>query len=165
MEYTLKIQSPLGEITLASDGESLTGLWLANQSYFAATLAEHAQQKELAIFTRVQEWLERYFAGDQPERTFSLAPKGTPFRQAVWQELCKLPYGSVTTYADIAHRLENSQPGSKTSARAVGGAVAHNPISIIIPCHRVIGKSGALVGYAGGVEAKRTLLTLEKAPI
>ncbi|MDR2606180.1 MAG: methylated-DNA--[protein]-cysteine S-methyltransferase [Oscillospiraceae bacterium] len=157
MTYAYTRQSPIGLLTLSGDGESLTGLWIEGQKYFAAGMDSTAQVQELPVFKRTQEWLDCYFSGQEPRFTPQLAPRGSAFRQAVWNELLKIPYGSVTTYGEIAKRLN-------ASARAVGGAVGHNPISIIIPCHRVVGASGSLTGYAGGIDRKIQLLELEKVP-
>ena len=113
------------------------------------------------MFGTVRHWLDRYFAAERPDtRELPLAPAGTEFRRAVWALLLDIPYGSVTTYGRLAEEYERVS-GHKTSPRAVGSAVGHNPISIIIPCHRVVGADGSLTGYAGGVENKRLLLELE----
>lgn len=153
------LASPLGELLLASDGRALTGLWLAGQRHFAATLPSGAvAMPDLPLFAQVGTWLGRYFAGARPEPTeFPLAPQGTPFRQSVWRALLAIPYGATRTYGQLADAL------GCASARAIGGAVGHNPISIVIPCHRVVGVAGTLTGYAGGLEAKRALLALENS--
>ena len=158
-EYFTRIPSPLGELTLSSDGTRLTGLWLEGQMYFAATLSPDAEQKDdLPVFDLTREWLKDYFAGRRPGISrLPLAPKGSAFRQQVWQRLQEIPYGETVTYGRIAREL-----GEKMSAQAVGGAVGHNPISIIIPCHRVVGSKGSLTGYAGGLEAKKWLLDHEQ---
>ena len=145
MEYIKRLTSPVGELTLASDGESLTGLWIAGQKYHSAGLAPDAAEAQLPVFAAAAEWLGRYFA-----------PRGSGFRLSVWRRLLGIPRGSVTTYGEIARALG-------APARAVGGAVGHNPISIIIPCHRVVGSDGALTGYAAGLDVKRLLLELEGA--
>ncbi|MDR0818029.1 MAG: methylated-DNA--[protein]-cysteine S-methyltransferase [Oscillospiraceae bacterium] len=163
MSYICKIASPVGALTASSDGQSLTGLWIEGQKYFAATLDADTEERDLEIFEWTRGWLDYYFLGNKPEITPPLAPGGSKFRQLVWNALMEIPYGTVTTYGDLAKRL--SAGGNLTSARAVGGAVGHNPISIIIPCHRVVGADGSLTGYAGGVEKKRQLLELEKAEI
>lgn len=164
MEYTHRCDSPLGGITLASDGETLTGLWFDAQRHFAATLAEEHEERALSVFERTERWLGEYFSGAQPDFTPPLRPSGTPFRLAVWELLLTIPYGQTTTYARLAAALE-ARTGRRVSARAVGGAVARNPISLIIPCHRVIGADGSLVGYAGGLERKQYLLRLEGADV
>lgn len=156
MEYTGSYQSPIGPITLASDGEALTGLWFDAQKYFGATLSPAHEAAALPVFTQTCRWLDEYFQGREPDFTPPLAPKGSSFRQAVWDVLLQIPYGRTVTYGTIAKKL-----GVK-SAQAVGGAVGHNPISILIPCHRVVGADGALTGYAGGVEKKAYLLALEQ---
>lgn len=161
MDYTYCLNSPIGALTIASDGESITGLWMESQKYYGSTLGSQQQQSRLPVFELVEQWLNSYFEGGQPDVDLPLAPLGSDFRKAVWAALMDIPYGQTTTYGAIAERL--NQQGRRTSARAVGGAVGHNPISIIIPCHRVIGADGSLTGYAGGVEKKIWLLELENA--
>jgi len=171
--YTTNLPSPVGELTLASDGTNLTGLWLAGQKYFGAGLpADDAPRDskskpynkkstvqtkdDLPLFTTVRNWLTRYFNGENPPAAaLPLAPAGSPFRQKAWQALLDIPYGTTITYSELGRQI------GCTSARAVGGAVGHNPISIIIPCHRVVGANGKLTGYAGGVGVKQRLLSLE----
>ncbi|MDR0867086.1 MAG: methylated-DNA--[protein]-cysteine S-methyltransferase [Planctomycetota bacterium] len=163
MYYTTNYSSPLGSILLASDGENLIGAWLAGQKYHGGALKDEAVQKDdLPVFTRAKNWLDRYFNGDKPAiSALPLAPVGGEFRQTVWNILREIPYGETLTYGDIA-RLVAAQTGKKrVSAQAVGGAVGHNPISIIIPCHRVVGASGSLTGYAGGIDKKIKLLKHE----
>ena len=162
MHYVMKYHSPLGEITVASDGENIVGLWLEGQKYFAATLNGGLREVDIPVFDTVRRWLDVYFSGSEPTVTPPLAPEGSEFRRAVWAQLLRIPYGETVSYGEIARRLE-SETGRRTSARAVGGAVGHNPISIIIPCHRVVGADGSLTGYAGGVDKKIKLLELEKA--
>lgn len=145
-------------LTVASDGESIVGLWLEGQKYFAATLCDEVREENLSVFDEARRWLDIYFSGREPDFLPPLAPRGSEFRRAVWDELLRIPYGETITYGEIAKRL-----GGKTSARAVGGAVGHNPISIIIPCHRVVGAKGKLTGYAGGVDKKVKLLEIERA--
>lgn len=154
------IPSPAGTYTLAAEGNALTGLWLEGQKYFAATLPQDAVQTMLPVFDQTRNWLERYFAGENPQITFPLAPKGSPFRQAVWKLMLQIPYGKHCTYGELAKRLQE-QGGKPVCAQAVGGAVGHNPISILIPCHRVVGTNGSLTGYAGGLAVKEMLLSLE----
>lgn len=163
MQYYTTYSSPVGELTISADGESLTGLWIAGQKYFLDTLPEKpVRQDDLTIFRTAAAWLDAYFAGRQPKiADLPLAPIGSEFRQAVWQILCAIPYGSVTTYGAIAARIAEQRGLATMSAQAVGGAVGHNPISIIIPCHRVVGTNGSLTGYAGGIEKKIALLKLE----
>ena len=167
MDYVFQYISPLGKIFMASDGEALIGLWMEGQKYFLQTMGPDAQEADLPIFRQTAAWLDAYFAGKRPQSgngTVSnalpelprLAPRGSEFRQRVWKLLLEIPYGEVTTYGALAEKL-----GSSMSAQAVGGAVGHNPISILIPCHRVVGSDGSLTGYAGGIEKKEELLRLE----
>ena len=151
--------SPVGMLTLASDGESITGLWIKEQKYFAQGMPENMpRQDDLPVFLQARDWLDRYFAGERPEiHELPLAPQGSAFRQSVWAMLCQIPYGHTVTYGEIARRL------CCKSAQAVGGAVGHNPISIIIPCHRVLGADRGLTGYAGGTDKKIWLLRHEGA--
>lgn len=162
MRYTASFTSPVGELLLASDGEFLTGLWLAGQKYYAAGVDDNAvTDHSLPVFDRTKLWLDDYFAGKRPAiDELPLAPQGSRFRQSIWRLLCEIPYGSLITYGQLAKEYE-ARFGKKTSARAVGGAVGRNPISIIIPCHRVVGAGGAITGYAGGLEKKRFLLNHE----
>lgn len=164
MNYTCTIPSPVGRLTAASDGESLTGLWMEGQKYFCHGLKCSIEEPCLPIFHSVQKWLEAYFAGKQPQVDFPLAPFGSNFRKSVWKILCEIPYGHLTTYGTIAKQLCTQSGRASMSAQAIGGAVAHNPISIIIPCHRVIASDGSLTGYAGGIETKIALLELEDVP-
>ena len=162
MDFTTWIPSVIGPLFVASTGADITGLWLKDQKYFAATLPALAKEAHLPVFDALQKWLDCYFAGKEPEFTLPLAPSGSAFRKAVWRELCAIPYGQTTTYGKLAQTLSLST--QKTAiAQAVGGAVGHNPISILIPCHRVVGHNGSLVGYAGGVCIKKRLLELEGA--
>ena len=159
MVYTCKYKSLIGDILLAADEIGLTGLWFEGQKYFANTLPEDYVPQETKILTEAKKWLDVYFSGEEPNFTPPLHPNGSTFRKAVWQILLEIPYGQTTTYGKLARRLRES--GIAASAQAVGGAVGHNPISILIPCHRVVGTGGSLTGYAGGVENKRFLLELE----
>lgn len=162
MDYTYKYFSPIGEILLASDGRVLVGLWFVGQKYFADTLAENRVEKMLPIFEQVRKWLDIYFNGEVPDFTPKLKMCGTEFRKAVWEILLAIPYGETMTYGEIAEQLARRKGIPKMSARAVGGAVGHNPISLIVPCHRVVGANGKLTGYAGGMEKKEWLLELER---
>lgn len=149
--------SPLGGITLASDGQALTGLWFNGQKHFGSTLGPLASlPAQLPVFDDTRRWLDIYFSSREPDFIPPLSLRGTPFQQRVWKELLAIPYGQTVTYGELAHRL-----GCR-SAQAVGGAVGHNPISIIVPCHRVIGADGSLTGYAAGLDRKRALLELEQ---
>ena len=163
MYWYTTVSSPLGELLLSCGQAGLTGLWFAGQRHYAASLeGEGVLAPEHPAFAAVQLWLERYFAGENPGPVpVPLAPAGTPFRRAVWARLRELPRGQTTTYGALARDM-GLHP---SSARAVGGAVARNPISILIPCHRVVGAGGGLTGYAGGLERKAALLRLEGAAI
>ena len=164
MMYLTEIPSPVGRLTLASDGTALTGLWLEGQKYFAATLSPDALRRpDLPVFEETKAWLETYFSGALPPSLPPLRPEGSPFRQAVWRLLVEIPRGSTSTYGALAHKLRAE--GRAASAQAVGGAVGHNPISILIPCHRCVGADGSLTGYAGGLAVKRFLLELEGVEI
>lgn len=164
MMYKTYYQSPLGEILLASDGENLIGLWIDNQKYYLGKLEETLIEKEnLEIFHKTKIWLDKYFQQEQPKiEELSLKPRGSAFRQNVWKILCDIPYGQTTTYGEIAKKVAKIMQKEKMSAQAVGNAVGHNPISIIIPCHRVVGTNGNLTGYAGGIDKKIKLLEIEK---
>lgn len=162
MEYTHHYDSTLGGITLASDGEALTGLWFDGQKYFGSTLSVDHEPGNLPIFEQTKKWLDMYFCGKEPDFTLALSIKTTPFRRAVWDILLTIPFGRTITYKEIAERIAVQKGQAHMSAQAVGGAVGHNPISLIIPCHRVIGSDGSLTGYAGGTEKKKWLLTMEK---
>lgn len=163
MIYCGTYPSSLGLLTMASDGESLLGLWMETQSYFPSAVDEPiVNQEDLPLFLQTKEWLDRYFAGEKPVASdLPLAPEGSEFRKAVWRILCEIPYGELMTYGDIAKAIALAQGKDKMSARAVGGAIGHNPISIIIPCHRVIGAKNNLTGYTGGLDKKIWLLTHE----
>lgn len=163
MIQTKTAPSPLGPIFLAAREGALIGLWLEGQEQFlGAVRNEEKEEADSEIFRQTSRWLERYFAGERPEpRELRLAPEGTRFQRRVWEILLEIPYGQTTTYGKIAARLAAEQGRARMSAQAVGGAVGRNPISIIIPCHRVIGANGSLTGYAGGIDKKIRLLTLE----
>lgn len=161
MVYTCHYGSPLGDILLAADEIGLTGLWFEGEKYFADNLTEAHIRKETPILTKTKQWLDTYFSGQKPECLPPLHPIGSAFRQEVWDILLQIPYGQTTTYGEIARQLAAKRGGRTMSAQAVGGAVGHNEISILIPCHRVVGTSGSLTGYAGGIEKKVKLLELE----
>ncbi len=163
--YTTQYLSPLGPITLASDGEALTGAWFAGQKYFGRTLGADLVPKEgLPVFFAAKDWLDRYFAGSTPgPEELPLSPAGTPFQQAVWDLLQAIPYGTVVTYGDLARTLAQRQGRVSLSPQAVGGAVGRNPLSVFIPCHRVVGAGRKLTGYAGGLDKKAWLLAHEGA--
>lgn len=162
MVYTYHYDAPLGGITLASNGTALTGLWFDGQKYFGDTLPEKYTEKFLPVFEQAVRWLDVYFSGKVPDFTPPLCVQTTPFRKAVWEILLTIPFGTTMTYGEIAEKIARQKGRSKMSAQAVGGAVGHNPISIIIPCHRVVGTNGSLTGYAGGIGKKVQLLTLEQ---
>lgn len=162
MQYTSRYRSPLGEMLLAADETGVTGLWFAGQKYFARHLDKEQVEKEIPLFTTVKQWLDVYFAGSEPDFTVPLHFTGTAFQNEVWGILCAIPYGRTTTYSEIAKQLAARRGLPHMSAQAVGGAVGHNPISILVPCHRVVGRGGSLTGYAGGLERKRCLLALEQ---
>lgn len=163
MQYISHYQSPLGKILLAADEEGLTGLWFEQQKYFALYLDKEHMEKELPVFQNAKKWLDIYFFGREPDFTPPLHFTGTDFQNQVWEILCTIPYGQTMTYGAIAKELAAKKGLSRMSAQAVGGAVGHNEISIIVPCHRVVGSNGSLTGYAGGIEKKVKLLRLEKA--
>ena len=194
MIYTMQYDSPIGSIVMAGDGESLTGLWFVGQKYFGSTLpggeacawnrewsAEGlhkvcggnltevregiTENPHLPIFQTTKRWLDIYFRGEIPDSIPPLRMEGTPCRKAVWDILLSIPYGQTMTYGEIASKLAEQRGLPRMSAQAVGGAVGHNPISIIVPCHRVVGSDGSLTGYAGGVERKAALLALEQSHI
>lgn len=160
MLYTSHYASPLGGMTLVSDGTALVGLYFDGQKYFAEGLDAKRTQKNLPIFKEARRWLDVYFSGRKPDFTPPTAPAGTAFQQSVWEILRTIPYGETTTYGAIARRIEQNT-GCRMSAQAVGGAVGRNPISILIPCHRVVGTNGSLTGYAGGLDKKAYLLRIE----
>lgn len=161
MLYTAFYKSPLGGITMASDGQNLTGLWFDGQKYFAAGLKANALPKDLPVFTQTKHWLDIYFSGCRPDFTPPLLPCGTAFQRQIWPLLLKIPYGTTTTYKKLAQQSAALLHKNSMSAQAVGGAVGRNPISIIVPCHRVLGTNGSLTGYAGGLPKKLALLRLE----
>lgn len=163
MTYIQHYSSPLGGILLAADEIGLTGSWFDGEKYFAGNLPAEHVERQTSILAEATRWLDIYFTGKEPGFTPPLHPIGSPFRQAVWDILLQIPYGRTTTYGEIARQLAEKQGLEKMSAQAVGGAVGHNEISVIIPCHRVVGTSGSLTGYAGGIDKKVKLLELERA--
>ena len=163
MQYISSYASPLGEILLSADTACLTGLWFPGQKYFARTLGPDPVEREIPVFTRTKHWLDLYFSGRRPDFTPPMHLSGTDFQRDVWQLLAAIPYGEIRTYGQVAQALAEKRGLPHMSAQAVGGAVGRNPISILIPCHRVVGAKGALTGYAGGIDRKRWLLTLEQA--
>lgn len=169
MYYKTIYHSPIGELTLACDGEgqNLVGLWTQGQKYHGGIIAKAmTENNDIPLFYTVKNWLYRYFAGEKPGiYELPLAPIGGEFRQEVWHILRQIPYGEVTTYGNIAKKIAAKMDRKSMSSQAVGGAVGHNPISIIIPCHRVVGSSGSLTGFAGGIAMKIKLLELEQTDL
>ena len=163
MNYISHYKSPMGKILLAADEAGLTGLWFEDQKYFAAGLNKGYEEKEIEVFKTAKRWLDIYFSGKKPEFSVPLHFIGTDFQKEVWKILCEIPYGRTTTYKDIANHIAARRGAAHMSAQAVGGAVGHNKISIIVPCHRVVGTNGRLTGYAGGLDKKEKLLMLERA--
>lgn len=157
--------SPLGNLTLAAEEDALTGLWFDEQKHFGSTLAANCEEKPLQVFTLTTYWLDEYFAGRTPAFTPPIRFRGSDFRCHVWQLLLQIPYGETRTYGDLAKALSKERGTKYMSAQAIGGAVGHNPVSIIVPCHRVVGSNGTLTGYAAGIERKKALLNLEAAHI
>ena len=160
MNYIHPYNSPLGKITLASDGSNIIGLWFDGQKYFPDKLREY-EENELPIFELTAKWLDIYFSGNIPDFMPPIKINSTPFRKTVWGILQTIPYGKTITYGEIAKEIAKQKGLSKMSAQAIGGAISHNLVSLIIPCHRVIGANGNLTGYAGGIERKIKLLELE----
>lgn len=165
MQYINHYRSPFGGVLLAADETGLTGLWFDGAKYYAAHLDPEQEERETPVLTRTKEWLTVYFSGKEPDFLPPLHMTGTPFQLSVWENLLKIPYGKTVTYGAIAERIAAQRGLPHMSAQAVGGAVGHNKISIIIPCHRVIGTNGSLTGYAGGIDRKLSLLHLEKAEL
>ncbi len=162
MNHICYYHSPLGTILLASDGSRLTGLWFENQKYYGNKLDKDAKEADLPLFWETKQWLDVYFSGSEPDFLPPIHLTGTDFQKKVWEILMGIPYGKTMTYKEIADRVAKKQGKERMGARAVGSAVGHNPISIIVPCHRVIGAGGNLTGYAGGLDRKRALLSLEQ---
>lgn len=165
MIYTCGIDTPLGPATAASEDGTLTGFWFIGQKYYPLDTGAWQDDPTNPVFAALREWIAGYFAGNNPVPGFPLDPHGTPFQKAVWNLLMRIPYGQLTTYGELARRLAAAQGRASLSAQAVGGAVGHNPISLLIPCHRVVGAGGSLTGYAGGIDKKRALLALEHAEL
>ncbi len=163
MIHTCTIETPLGAMTATAEQGALTGLWFIGQKYYPSATATWVQEPDHPVFTALRAHLSRYFAGADPGCDIPLAPHGSLFRKNVWDILLKIPFGRTTTYGEIAREIARSEGLASMSGQAVGGAVGHNPISILIPCHRVVGADGSLTGYAGGVDKKQALLRLEGA--
>ena len=161
MIYTQWYNSQLGKILLAADDAGLTGIWFDGEKYFAQHLEKQHEEKNTSILQQTKHWLDVYFSGKEPDCTVPFHFNGTAFQNEVWNILCTIPYGKTMTYGEIAKRIAAKRGIPRMAAQAVGGAVGHNEISIIVPCHRVIGTDGSLTGYAGGLDKKIKLLTLE----
>lgn len=161
MQYISYYESPLGKMLLAGDEVGLIGLWFEGQKYFGSTLNSEAKEKEIPLFNETKKWLDLYFAGQNPDFNIPLHLIGTPFQMEVWKLLCGISYGQTTTYGNLAKEMAEQSGLDSMSAQAIGGAVGCNPISIIVPCHRVVGANGKLTGYAGGIDKKVELLKLE----
>ena len=161
MQYTAHYESPLGPILLAADGESLTGLWFEGQRYFALHLDSEHEERALPVFDLARTWLDAYFSGSEPSVSVPLDVQGSSFHKEVADIMLTIPYGETMTYGEIASLIAARHGIGKMSARAVGGAVGHNEISLIIPCHRVVGADGSLTGYGGGIWRKVRLLENE----
>lgn len=160
--------SPIGKLTLAcNESGELVGLWIEGQKYFMDSIPlKSLSRRETPVLERARDWLDRYFAGARPKPSeLPLAPAGSAFRREVWRLLCEIPYGEVVTYGELAKKIAARRGADHMSAQAVGGAVGHNPVSVVIPCHRVVGSDGSLTGYAGGLKRKNALLTHERVQI
>ena len=156
MNFLYRYDSPIGPLTMESDGESLIGLWFDGQKF-----NEAREDKYLPVFSATARWLDFYFGGVQPDFTPPISLRDSEFRREVWNLLLTIPYGKTTTYGELAAQIAKTRGMAKMSAQAIGGAVGHNPVPIIVPCHRVVGKNGTLTGYGGGLEKKKFLLALE----
>ena len=157
MYYSTNYESPLGEMLIVSDGEAICGVWFYGQKHFKSTvIGKTIHDDDLSIFKKAKQWFEDYFNGKNPQINFQLKPEGSKFRQKVWKILSEIPYGETLTYGEIASKISPNM-----SAQAVGGAVGRNPISILIPCHRVLGSDRKLTGYAAGLDKKIELLKIE----
>ena len=163
MIYLTEYHSAIGDITIASDGDAVVGLWFEKSRYFGSTVGTEGEYREVPVLVQCKEWLDIYFTGQNPGLLPPVRLRGTPFRMDVWQMLLAIPYGTTVTYGDIAGKIAVRYGLETMSAQAVGGAVGHNPIGILVPCHRVVGSNGSLTGYAGGLHRKATLLRLEKS--
>jgi methylated-DNA-[protein]-cysteine S-methyltransferase len=162
MTYTCTVETPLGAMTAAADEQALTGLWFVGQKHYPARVSEWTTAPDHPVFAALRRQLHSYFEGGTTAEELQLAPQGSPFQKAVWDALRRIPLGETVTYGDIAREMAGARGLDSMSAQAVGGAVGRNPISILIPCHRVVGRDGSLTGYAGGLDRKETLLRLER---
>ena len=161
MQYTAAYQSSVGDVLLAADETGLTGLWFEGEKFYALSLDPEHEERETPIFAITRRWLDIYFSGHEPDFMPPVHMIGSEFRRCVWELLLQIPYGTAVTDGDLARQVARRRGLRRMSAQAVGGAVGHNEISIIVPCHRVVGTNGSLTGYAGGVDKKRRLLELE----
>lgn len=162
MIYRCQIDTPLGRITAAAEKDALTGLWFEGQKYYPSQVDQWREEAEYEVFKALRLWLGHYFAGKDQKIMLELCPKGTSFQRAVWDILLEIPFGEITTYGEIAKKVAQQNGVATMSAQAIGGAVGHNPISILIPCHRVLGAKKNLTGYAGGLDKKEALLKIEQ---
>ena len=167
MIYISYYNSPVGKLLLAGKNQKLVGVWIEGQKYYLGKLKENLQEKnDYDILVKTKNWLDRYFNGEKPQiNEIDLEPNGSEFAKIVWKLLCEIPYGDIMTYGELAKKVAKILNKEKMSAQAIGGAVGHNPISIIIPCHRVVGAKGNLTGYAGGINKKIELLKHEDVDI
>lgn len=163
MIYTCTIDTPLGAMTAAAEEDALIGLWFVGQKYYPSGTAGWIHEPDRPVFRALRHYLASYFSAEAGALDIRLAPRGSFFQKKVWDFLLKIPKGQVATYGEIAGYVARSLGLASMSAQAVGGAVGHNPISILIPCHRVVGSNGKLTGYAGGLDRKAALLRIEKA--
>ena len=163
MIYIQHYNSYVGGITISSDGNALTGLWFDGQKYYAGNIDDEIEEKDVPVFVQARQWLDIYFSGHDPGFTPALTLDSTPFRMAVWRILLTIPFGKTMTYGEIAARIAELKGIRRMSAQAVGSAVGHNPISLIIPCHRIVGADGSMTGYAGGIDRKIKLLEMERS--
>ena len=165
MQYCGRYASPLGEILLAADELGMIGLWFEGQRYFGLGLQKDSETRETPVLETARRWLDVYFSGQDPSFSVPLHVQGTEFQQRVWRALLTIPYGATSTYGQIARQMAAENGGGRVSARAVGHAVGRNPVSLLIPCHRVVGTDGSLTGYAGGIPRKASLLALERSGV
>lgn len=163
--YSCRLDTPLGKAIASATNEGLAGFWFIGQKYYPQKTQHWTYEPERPPFPALRRWLKSYFAAAAPKPDFALAPEGTPFQKAIWDILLQIPYGGLTTYGEIARRFAAARGLASMSAQAVGAAVGHNPISLLIPCHRVVGSTGKLTGYAGGLDKKEALLRLEGAVV
>jgi methylated-DNA-[protein]-cysteine S-methyltransferase len=163
MIYVAELKTPLGVASACVEDDALTGFRFIGQKYYPEKTDNWVRQPDHPVFAQLKDWLENYFARRNPDHDFVLNPQGTLFQKKVWKILLEIPYGKLTTYGTIARQTAMQEGSAAASAQAVGGAVGRNPISLLIPCHRVVGADGSLTGYAGGLDRKAALLRLEGA--